>query len=329
VPGPACYGMGGTEPTVTDANVFLGRLPLSLAGGGLSLDRARAEAVVTAIAGRLGVSPVRAALGIVGIATSNMTRAIRAVSTERGYDPRDFTLMPFGGAGGLHAADVCRALGIRRALVPRAPGILCADGLLEAELQENFVMTCRAPLDRGIGRIAEAAAALRRQAEAWLAEEAATATDGRVLLSLDMRYVGQNYELSVEAPAGLSGAPGDVAALREGFLAEHRRAHGHADPDAPIEVVNVRSKALARLLQGRSDPTGPAGPAAPSGTAMVWFDEAAAVETPIFERSALPVGTVLAGPAIVTQLDATTVVPPGATVTVDPALSLLMEIGHE
>lgn len=325
VPGPACYGMGGTEATVTDANVFLGRLPLSLAGGGLSLDRAKAEAAVTGIAARLGVSPVRAALGIVGIATSNMTRAIRAVSTERGYDPRDFTLMPFGGAGGLHAADVCRSLGIRRALVPRAPGILCADGLLEAELQENFVQTCRVALAGGVGRIAEAAALLRRQAEAWLATEAAAASDGRVVLSLDMRYVGQNYELPVE----IEGDLGDAAALRDGFLAAHLRAHGHADPDAPVEVVNVRSKALARLLQGRSDATGPAELAGPTGRSAVWFDEAAPVETPIHERNSLPVGTVLAGPAIITQLDATTVVHPGATVTVDAALNLLMEIGHE
>lgn len=325
VPGPACYGKGGTLPTVTDANVFLGRLPLALAGGEMMIDADRATAVIEGIAAELGVSPVRAALGIVGIATSNMTRAIRAVSTERGHDPRDFTLMPFGGAGGLHATDVAAALGITRILVPRAPGILCADGLLEAELQENFVQTCRTPLADGTPRLAAAAAQLVQQAEAWLAAEATQAADPRVILSLDMRYVGQNYEL----PVVVTGALDDEAALRDGFLNAHRRAYGHADPAAPVEVVNVRAKALASLLQGKSAPVGPAVRSAPVATARVWFDEAAPVDTPIHERTALPVGTELYGPVIITQFDSTTVVPPKARVRVDAALNLIMEIGNE
>lgn len=324
VPGPACYGKGGTLPTVTDANVYLGRLPLALAGGEMMIDADRARAVIEGIAAELGVSPVRAALGIVGIATSNMTRAIRAVSTERGHDPRDFTLMPFGGAGGLHATDVAAALGITRVLVPRAPGILCADGLLEAELQENFVQTCRTPLATGAEALAQAAAALVAQAETWLADEATEAANPRVLLSLDMRYVGQNYELPVPVTTGFD----DIAALQAAFLAEHRRAYGHADPDAPIEVVNVRAKALASLLQGRAAPAGALTLGAPSATAAVWFDETAPVQTPIWDRGALPAGTTLAGPAIITQFDATTVVPPGARLHVDAALNLVMEIGH-
>lgn len=325
VPGPACYGKGGTKPTVTDANVYLGRLPLSLAGGGLMIDPEKARAVVEEIAADLGVSPVRAALGIAGIATSNMTRAIRAVSTEKGHDPRDFTLMPFGGAGGLHAFDVAKALGIRRILVPRAPGILCADGLLEAELQENFVAACRATLDAAaLPRIVEAAQQLDEAGRAWLDAEAGDASDGRVILSLDMRYVGQNYELPVEFSGDLS----DLAALRDGFLEAHLRSYGHADPDAPVEVVNVRAKALARLLQGRADATGPAELAAPVGTTKAWFTEEAAVDTPIYERTGIPVGTALKGPVIIAQFDATTVVPPGATVTVDAALNLIMELAN-
>lgn len=324
VPGPACYCKGGTEATVTDANVFLGRLPLALAGGGLMIDPARATAVITDIAARLDVSPVKAALGIIGIATSNMTRAIRAVSTEKGHDPRDFTLMPFGGAGGLHAADVAQALGMRRALVPLAPGILCADGLLEAELQENFVLTCRATLGQDTSRIAQGAALLHRQAQDWLDDEAEGAEERRVVLSLDMRYVGQNYELSVEFSGDLS----DPQALRQGFLSQHRRAYGHADPDAPIEVVNIRSKALARLSQGQGDRSAPGTMSEPLYIAQAWFDENAPVDTPVHDRALLPIGTVLHGPAIITQLDSTTVLPPGATITVDSALNLLMEIGH-
>lgn len=324
VPGPACYSKGGIEPTVTDANVFLGRLPLSLAGGGLMIDFDKAKAVVQGIADKMGVSPVKAALGIVGIATSNMTRAIRAVSTEKGHDPRDFTLMPFGGAGGLHAADVAKSLAIRRILVPRAPGILCADGLLEAELQENFVATCRTSLDKGREAIADAAARLTRQAQDWLSSEAGEAHNARVVLTLDMRYIGQNYELSVE----MAGDGQNAQALRDSFLAEHRRAYGHADLDAPIEIVNVRAKALATLLQGRSDLAGPAAFSDPITVSKVWFDEAAAVDTPIYERTTLPIGTELRGPVIITQFDSTTVVPPDAKIRVDAALNLIMEFGN-
>ncbi|MEI4488815.1 hydantoinase/oxoprolinase family protein [Frigidibacter sp. MR17.14] len=324
VPGPACYSKGGTEPTVTDANVYLGRLPLSLAGGGLKIDPEKARKVIEEIAGKLGVSPVRAALGIAGIATSNMTRAIRAVSTERGHDPRDFALMPFGGAGGLHAADVAEALGINRILVPRAPGILCADGLLEAELQENFVTTLRQRLDGDLAPLAAAAETLKAAAADWLATEAEGAEDGRTQISLDMRYVGQNYELAVEVP-------GDITArdtLKAAFLSEHMRAYGHADAEAPIEIVNVRAKALASLVQGASEITGPAELAAPIEVAKVWFDDTGAVDTPIYDRTGLPEATVLKGPMIVTQLDSTTLVPPNATLTVDAAFNLILELGN-
>ena len=321
VPGPACYGKGGKDPTVTDANVFLGRLPLSLAGGGLTISKDKAEEAITRIATRLGVAPVKAALGIVGIATSNMTRAIRSVSTEKGHDPRNFALMPFGGAGGLHAADVAAALGISRIVIPRTPGILCAEGLLEAELQENFVAPCRGRLENTMDDIASASAALRAQGNDWLRREAGEGQDGRVILALDMRYVGQNYELQVEAP----GAVGDINALRRGFLAAHERAYGHADPDAAIEVVNIRAKAVARLARGDADLSGSAEKGDAKGVVPVWFSEEKQLDTPIYDRSDLPVGTLLEGPVIITQLDATTLVPPGSSVTVDAALNLLME----
>jgi N-methylhydantoinase A len=326
VPGPACYGKGGTQPTVTDANVFLHRLQLDLAGGGLRIDRSRAEAVIHQIAGTLGISPVKAALGITGIATSNMTRAIRAVSTEKGYDPRDFTLMPFGGAGGLHAFDVARALGIRRILVPLAPGILCADGLLEAELQENFVASCRMPLSAGAaGPLTDAAEDLIRQGRAWLAEEVEGTDSGRLILSLDMRYVGQNYELPVEVTGDLD----DLEALREAFFAAHVRSYGYADRAAPVEIVNIRAKTLARLVRGKTDPDDPQGPVAPVSVAQTWFDETAPVETPVYQRTTLPAGAELRGPAIISQFDATTLVPPGARLVVDAARNLIIELDHD
>jgi N-methylhydantoinase A len=326
VPGPACYGKGGARPTVTDANVFLHRLPLDLVGGGLMIDRAKAEAVIEEIAETLRISAVKAALGITGIATSNMTRAIRAVSTEKGYDPRDFTLMPFGGAGGLHAFEVARALGIGHLLVPLAPGILCADGLLEAELQENFVATCRTPLNLGaVAPLAAAAEDLIRQGRAWLAEEAEGTESGRLILSLDMRYVGQNYELPVEVKGDL----GNLDALREAFFAAHVRSYGYADREAPVEIVNIRAKTLARLVRGMSDPTDPEGPMEPVSVSQTWFDERAPVDTPVYQRATLPSGAKLRGPAIISQYDATTVVPPGARLVVDAARNLIIELDHD
>lgn len=328
VPGPACYGKGGDKPTVSDANVVLGRLPVSLAGGGLMIDRDKAVAAIRTISEPLGISDVKAALGICGIVSSNMTRAIRAVSTEKGHDPRHFALMPFGGAGGLHAADVARSLGISRIVVPAAPGILCAEGLVEADLQENFVFTARTALDGPLELIHEGIAQLDEQASRWIEGEADDADGAYRVLSLDMRYIGQNYELAVvvERPDGV-GLP-DVEALKEAFFESHLRNYGHVDRDAPVEVVNVRMKAVARLGQAQPLSAQPQGPATASEHHDVWFSEDGPVLTPIYPRSTLEAGTTMRGPAIITQFDATTVVPPWANVTVDHALNLIMEIDH-
>lgn len=326
VPGPACYGQGGTEPTVSDANVVLGRLPTSLAGGGLTLDRGRAQDAVARIAEALGISTIRAALGIVGIVNSNMTRAIRAVSTEKGHDPRDFTLMPFGGAGGLHAVEVAASLGIRRIVVPPAPGILCAEGLIEAELQEDFVITCRAPLDAAGAGLREALAEISRRADAWLADDAADGANPRKIVTLDMRYIGQNYELPVTVgeTADTPVLP-DVDDLKERFFEEHLRSYGHVDREAPVEIMNVRLKAVADLTRADEVQAAAAGPAGPVSHHDVWFSEDAPVATAVYRRSSLAAGSVLHGPAIITQLDATTVVPPNTRVTVDAAMSMILE----
>ena len=327
IPGPACYGMGGTEPTVSDANVFLGRLPTSLAGGGLMIDPQKAAVAIEKIAADLDIEPVRAALGIAGIVTSNMTRAIRAVSVERGHDPRQFTLMPFGGAGGLHAADVARSLDIKRVLIPHAPGILCADGLLDSDLQENFVLTCRSPLSDALPQIQTVAEAGFTMAEKWLEQEAADAGAGRIFLSLDMRYIGQNYELPVQIFAGSDMLEiGDIEAMKAQFIAAHQRSYGHADPHAAIEIVNVRVKVVAALSQTVIDRQAPQGTVASMTSSHVWFSAAEPHITPVYQREDLPVGTTLAGPVIITQFDATTVVPPWAEIWVDAALNLVMEI---
>ncbi|ODT84090.1 MAG: hypothetical protein ABS76_00865 [Pelagibacterium sp. SCN 64-44] len=329
VPGPACYGKGGDKPTVSDANVVLGRLPVSLAGGGLTIDRDKALAAIRTISAPLGVSELKVALGICGIVASNMTRAIRAISTEKGHDPRNFALMPFGGAGGLHAADVARALGISRVLIPASPGILCAEGLIEADLQENFVFTARTALDGPLAAIDEGVRQLDEQARQWIAAEADDADGAYRLLTLDMRYVGQNYELPVvvEYHAEDARLP-DVDTLKEAFFEAHLRNYGHVDRDAPVEIVNVRMRVVARLHQAAPVTTPPVGPARAFEHHDVWFDESGPISTPIYARGTLEAGTTMRGPAIITQFDTTTVVPPWATLIVDPALNLIMEIDH-
>lgn len=329
VPGPACYGRGGTLPTVSDANVILGRLPMTLTGGDMKIDKALAVKAVEPLAAELKLGVERAALGIVGIVTSNMVRAIRAVTIEKGYDPRKFLLMPFGGAGGLHAADVARSLGIRRIIVPHAPGILCAEGLILADLQEDYVASCRSRVSDDMSAARAAVAELAAAGEAWLKTEAEGALDTRLVLSLDMRYVGQNYELAVEV-ANTTGRPElpGAEALKQAFFDAYLRAYGHYDAQAPIEVVNVRLRALARLAQSGSTAAEPKARKADVPTTDVWFDEDGAVKTPVYDRSELPVGTKIHGPAIITQLDSTTIVPPWASIHVDAALNMIMDIDN-
>jgi N-methylhydantoinase A len=227
----------------------------------------------------------------------------------------------------LHAADVAKSLGLSRVIVPNAPGILCADGLIESDLQENFVATCRAQLGDDLSGVETALAGLDAQADAWIATEADGIGIAHKIASVDMRYVGQNYELPVvignsrDAPI----LPGDDA-LIEGFFDAHLRSYGYVDRTAPVEVMNVRLKAVAPLGQIAAQPVNPDGPAAPEFTQDVWFTSEAAVPTPVYRRGTLPIGTTLTGPAIITQFDATTVIPPNATVAVDDALNMILEL---
>ena len=326
VPGPACYNKGGELPTVSDANVVLGRLPKTLAGG-LTLDHGKAVAAIARIAKPLGLSITQTALGIAGIVTSNMTRAIRAVSIEKGHDPRHFTLMPFGGAGGLHATDVARALGISRVIVPNAPGILCADGLIESDLQENFVATCRAQLGNDLSEVEHALASLCAQAEAWVVTETDEFHAAQMIASIDMRYVGQNYELPVliNYSSQVPVLP-DQATLIEAFFKVHQRSYGYVDRKAPVEVMNVRLKAVLPLGQTAGNPKSPQGNAQPEVIQDVWFTAETASQTPVYRRDRLPAGTKLTGPAIITQFDATTVVPADTTLVVDDALNLILDL---
>ena len=325
-PGPACYGIGGTQPTVTDANLILGRLnPGGLLDGRVPLSMRLARESFADIAERLGLTIELAALGCIEIVVANMVRAIRAVSVERGHDPRQFTLMPFGGGGPLHAADIARELSISDIVVPTHPGILCAQGVVVSDLRENFVRTHRTLLvTTAAETIRQTIAAIRQQAQSWFADEEITVEDQHVAVSLDLRYVGQNYELSIpiDAEEYLRSAGATIVdQLTADFTRAHELSYGHHDSAATVEVINYRCIARAKLHR----PPQPLPP--PSQTTLIsspvtragWFDRAGPSAAAIYQRDQLKPGDQIQGPAIVEQMDTTTLIRPGSLATVNTA----------
>jgi N-methylhydantoinase A len=317
-PGPACYGNGGSFATVTDAHIVLGHLPPSLLGGRMRLDSALAEAAIRReVCEPLGLDLHTAARGILAIADSNMVGAIRVVSVERGHDPRDFALVPFGGAGPLHGCALADLLGIETVLVPPAPGVLCAEGLLAADLRAEFSRT----LPKA-GTPDEAAAralldTLRAEASAWLDEERVPAGDRSLDEVALMRYEGQGGELAV----AWSGAD---AAL-EAFRAAHQALYGFV-LDAAVELVTLRVEATGKLPAPVLPHLAPGPMPAPLETTDVHF-AGGTMATPIYARDALGAGSHFTGPAIITQLDATTLIPPGWAVEVHGSGSLILRKG--
>ncbi|MEE8445603.1 MAG: hydantoinase/oxoprolinase family protein, partial [Alphaproteobacteria bacterium] len=326
-PGPACYGKGGTEPTVSDANLLLGRLSArGLLDGRMALDPALAAKSFAPAAKRLGFSAERTAHGMLGIVVANMVRAIRTISIERGHDPRDFTLMPFGGAGPLHARDVAVALGIGEILVPASPGIVCAQGLVVSDIKEDFVASQRIPAEAGRDEaIRSAVAGLLERAAGWFASEDIPAESRLLELGFDMRYVGQNFELAV--PVADDAVPG-VEELRAMFFDVHDTAYGYHNPDDAVEIVNFRLTARGRLYrEPAAAPAGKAPPGEAFETRPVIFDDPESpADTPVFERAQLVAGQVIAGPAVIEQLDATTPVWPGDRATLDKAGNIVIEV---
>ena len=320
-PGPACYNRGGARPTVTDANLLLGRLsPRGLLGGAMALDPEAARSALAPAAARLGFSVERTAHGVLGIVVSNMVRAIRAVSVERGIDPRDFTLLPFGGAGPLHAAAVARSLGMTRILVPPAPGILCAQGLIVSDLKETFVRTMPILLDAGLP-LEPVLAGLQEAAGRWFTEEGVAPEHRRTQASLDMRYAGQNFEIPVDVAA--SDGP---ETLRQRFFRQHEATYGYHNPHDPVQVVNWRLTATGRLPRPEPHPASAVPPAPARTSRPVWFEPDAPRDTPVHDRATLPPGAAVKGPAVIEQLDATTLLFPGDTLSVQAGGALLIEV---
>lgn len=315
-PGPVAYGRGGTQPTVTDANVVLGRLDAAhFLGGTMALATDAAEHALERLGSAMGKSAGEAAQGVVRIANANIERAIRRVSVERGYDPRDFTLVAFGGAGPLHACEVAEGLQIPRVLVPRTPGVLCALGLLVADVQLDFSQSL---LNQPVAAFAPALDRLRAKARAALEHEGVAEADYVLTPALDARYRGQAYELLIPYAD-------DPAAIAESFHAAHTAAYGHAFPERPVEVVTLRLQATAIVDKPKLEPrpvrtndgaeavVGSAENLLVDGKRVTWYD-----------RAALMPGAAFSGPAVLFQMDCTTYVPPNWQARVDALENLIL-----
>jgi N-methylhydantoinase A len=335
-PGPAAYGHGGTEATVTDAHVTLGRLvPDNFLGGRMTLDAEAASRVVDGFATKVTMSRDEAALGILTVLNANMANAIRSRTVQKGLDPRDYALVAFGGAGPLHAADVAAMLDIPTVIVPPYPGITSAVGLLTTDLRYDAAATVfqtsdvpdlerlNALLTSLTGELAE-----RFRADRLSLEAVSFARAG------DLRYVGQGYELRVDFPPGELDETG-LASVFEAFGAQHEAEYGHRFEESPIEIVNVRVAATAEMEKITPPERVEVKEVGPIGTRPCAFRAASAAEagvvwadTPVWERRSLPLDRPVAGPAIILQEDTTTVVPPDATITAASAGNLIMHLAH-
>ena len=331
-PGPACYGKGD-QITVTDANLILGRLlPDHFLGGRLELDKQRSEGLIESLASQIGVSKTDAALGIQRVVNSNMERAIRTISLERGYDPRLFTLVPFGGAGPMHSCELAQELGIPRVLVPARPGILSAFGVAIADIVKDYSRTVMLRGDEvNRARLEEEFHGMEGLAREELRREGLPDADMVARRFLDARYVGQSFELTIDYP-GFTGRGGGGRASLERYISNsfykaHLRRFGYADRGEPVEIVSLRLKLEVEMDKPETtvQPDGEPDPSsAKMGEADVVFSSGAAT-TPLYDREQLNSGAQIQGPALIIQMDSTIVVTPGWGGKVDGYGNLVLE----
>ncbi len=324
-PGPACYGLGGVRPTVTDANLMLGRIdPGYFLGGRMRLDRGLAEAALAPLAADAGMDIVELASSIVEIANENMASAIKMVSLERGYDPRRFALFAFGGAGPLHAASVARAMRIPKVLVPLYPGNASAMGMLLADLRVDKVWTQAfrstevdaALVDRQFTRIRDAAIADLR-AEGFAGQPS-------IAYAISMRYLGQNYEFDAPIPAGTV-TPETLQQAFDAFGDIHAERYGYRIDNEVIELVSFRVTAAGARVKPRLEATPDAQESAARPSRMVHFRGAGFLESAVYRRYAMPSGSRLSGPCVIEEAGSTTLVEPGMTAIVLPDGQIVIE----
>ena len=329
-PGPACYGKG-EYITVTDANLILGRMrPDHFLGGRLTLDYQRAETLIEGLAKDIDVSLREAALGIIRVVNASMERAIRTISLERGYDPREFTMVPFGGAGPMHSCELAQELHIPRVLVPPNPGILSALGVAIADIVKDYSRTIMLrSQDITHGRTEEEFGVLEAQAMEDMGQEHLDLDRLVVQRSLDVRYVGQSFELTVDYPSRkrkFRDAEHLYRTIATAFHKTHRQRFGYADPSEPVEIVNLRLKMVVPVNKPIPEPEAPGDESpmrAQIGEAEVVFREGA-FPTPLYLRERLQCANRLPGPALVIQMDSTTVIPPGWSAEVDKWKNLVI-----
>lgn len=309
-PGPACYGKGGVTPTVTDANIILGRLGIHL-GDEIDLDKKLAEQSMNSLCEKTGFDTLELASGIVKVANANMCQGIRVVSVERGHDPRDFVLLAFGGAGPLHACELAKELSIPKVIIPVYPGVFSALGMVVADIKHEFVLTKKMTPEEDTHHVFEE---LEKKAVAVLRQEGVPKKDMTLQKYIDVRYTGQSYELRIPAEHAV-----------QKFHETHHKMYGYADVTSPVEFVNFRvvgigkqeKIALTPIKQTKGAPE-------PKETRDVFFDKF--VKTPVYRREELQYTDTIKGPAIVEEMESTILIPPGWELTVDHYGNLLLEV---
>ena len=330
-PGPASYGKGGTDPTVTDANVVVGHLPPQLLGGEMQLDVEAAKAAVQTIGDALGLELHRAAEGILDIVNENMAGALRLVSVQRGYDPRDFALVAFGGAGPMHANAVARIMGSFPVIVPPAPGLLCATGDLVADFRDEFARTFIRTTDSVSGDdVRSILDELGDEARSWMRREGIAEGDQRLAFNVDMRYYRQGYEIPVDIDPALLAGNG-TAMLAERFNQLHEQFYGFRMDESACEIVNLRAIGYGKVPEPHlpeGEPDASEASAAVVDEHEVYF-QGEWLPTRVYDRGKLRPGHRIEGPAIVTEFDSTTVVLSGHAAEVDRYLNLIINPTEE
>ncbi len=328
VPGPACYGRGGEAPTITDCNLLLGLLsPDNFLGGRMRLDEAAARAAVeTRVAQPLSMDAVAAAEGVVRIIDVKMAEAIKAISTMRGHDLRDYMLLAFGGAGPVHAARIARDLGMAGVVVPLYPGVYSAIGLLMSDVKHDYIQSKMASLTELTAHDVDAMfARLAAQAAAELRADGFSDAQIGIQRAVDMRYAGQGYEITIPCGDDI-GSAGGLDALRAHFDAQHQIMFGHSAPEEPVEIVSYRVRGIGKVPPvelPRFSRRGGSLADACRATRRVRFD-GETIDCPVYQREKLDVGLSFTGPAVLDQFDCTTVICPGQLARVDEWKNLIV-----